>query len=48
MIDNTGGISHLQKYTSFDNSTQDWVVDLENDPMPMKPRPPPANTDTNA
>lgn len=34
------GISHLQKYTGFEESNSDWVVDLETDPMPMPPRPP--------
>ena len=35
------GISHLRKYTGFENSSNDWIVDLETDPMPMPPRPPP-------
>ena len=34
------GISHLRKYTGFEKSTSDWVVDLETDPMPMPPKPP--------
>jgi hypothetical protein len=34
------GISHLRKYTGFDEGTSDWIVDLETDPMPMPPRPP--------
>ena len=37
-----GGISHLRKYTGFEKSASDWVVDLETDPMPMPPRPPSA------
>lgn len=36
-----GGISHLRKYTGFESSMSDWVVDLETDPMPMPTKPTP-------
>ncbi len=32
------GISHLKKYTNFDDTSSEWVVDLEKDPMPAPDR----------
>ena len=28
------GISHLRKFTSFDENDSEWVIDLEQEPMP--------------
>mmetsp|Transcript_26728 Transcript_26728/g.39693 ORF Transcript_26728/g.39693 Transcript_26728/m.39693 type:complete len:117 (+) Transcript_26728:21-371(+) len=32
------GISHLRKYCDLDMKSNDWVVDLEKDPMPSTRR----------